>query len=254
MSLDPSERFAVVVAARDAMALDEACLLVAAHAQPRLDVAAEQARFDGLAEGLAGATPAAVVEHLCGPLGFAGATEDYYEPRSSLLPEVLDTRRGVPIALGVVAMEVGRRVEAPLVGVGMPGHFLVADGTRQDRYFDLFHGGSLLDSSGCRALFERLHPGVPWSAEHLSPVGPTAIVVRTLGNLANAYRRAGDRAGLAWVLGLRLLLPDPASRDRRELAVLLGAMGRFDQAAVVLEASGDDRDEESAARLRARLN
>jgi hypothetical protein len=75
-----------------------------------------------------------------------------------------------------------------------------------------------------------------------------------LANLANAYRRDGDRRSLAWVVGLRLHLPGATERDRRELAVLLGAAGRYDAAADALEGTGQERDLEAAARLRARLN
>ena len=83
---------------------------------------------------------------------------------------------------------------------------------------------------------------------------PSSIVARILANLASAYRRAGTVAALAWTLALRLLLPGATTRERRELAVLLGAIGRFDEGAEVLEAVPEDRDQEAAARLRARLN
>jgi regulator of sirC expression with transglutaminase-like and TPR domain len=251
---DPTERFAAVVARRDDMALDEACLLIAAHARPGLDVEAERQRLDELAAGVADPTPAGVVGHLCDGLGFTGERDAYHDATTSLLPEVLDRRRGIPIALATVALEVGRRVGVPLVGIGMPGHFLVRGGGPDGTYFDLFHDGVALDAGGCRALFAGLHPAAQWEDAFLRPVGATAIVVRTLANLATAYRRSGDRAALAWTLGLRLLLPGVTARERRELAVLLGALGRFDQAAVVLEATGEERDALAAARLRARLN
>lgn len=252
MPADPTERFAAVVAARDAMALDEACLLVAAHALPGLDVDAQLARLDELAAGVRGHGAGAVVAHLCDHLGFTGEREGYEEPWTSLLPEVLDRRRGIPISLAVVAMEVARRRGVALHGIGMPGHFLVRDD--EGRYLDLFEGGRPLDADACRGIFERLNPGGRWDPAFLEPVGATAIVTRTLANLANAYRRTGDRAALAWTLGLRLLLPGVSTRERRELAVLLGALGRFDQAATVLEATGRERDLTAAARLRARLN
>jgi regulator of sirC expression with transglutaminase-like and TPR domain len=254
VDVDPTERFAALVADRDAMALDEACLLIAAHARPGLDVAAQQARLDDLAAGVAGGDVEAVVGHLCGTLGFTGERDRYHAPASSLLPDVLDARRGIPISLAVVALEVGRRVGVPLLGVGMPGHFLVRAADDDATFFDLYHDGAVLDREACRRVFERLHASGTWDDGFLRPVGPTAIVVRTLGNLANAYRQEGDRIGLAWVLGLRLLLPGATGRDRRELAVLLGALGRFDEGATVLEGTGDERDQAAALRLRARLN
>jgi hypothetical protein len=79
-------------------------------------------------------------------------------------------------------------------------------------------------------------------------------LVRVLTNLAGAHRRAGDREGLCWALQLRDRLPGMTGTEHRELGLVLGASGRFDKAAEVLERTGEARDREAAARLRARLN
>lgn len=254
MEADPTARFEALLALPDAaLALDEATLVLAAHALPGRDVATELARLDDLATGVARPTVEGVRAHLVDELGFAGDRATYHDPRNSLLPEVLDRRLGIPLTLAVVAMEVGRRCGVALVGVGMPGHFLVRE-DEGDRYLDLFDGGTVLDAAGCRAIFARLHPGVAWQPSFLEPVGPRLILTRMLANLAGAYRRAGDRRGLCWALDLRLRLPGATDRDRRELAVVLGAAGRYAEAAATLEATGQERDQRSAQRLRARLN
>jgi regulator of sirC expression with transglutaminase-like and TPR domain len=257
---DPTERFAALIAQGDDLPLDEACLLIAQRARPDLDVDAERARLDELADGVAGSGGGvvvdadAVVRHLCHDLGFAGDRATYHDARNSLLPDVLDRRLGIPISLAIVAIEVARRRGITLLGVGMPGHFLVRADDDPDHFLDLFDGGRSLDAIGCQEVFERLHPRVAWDDAFLAPVGPSAIVARVLANLANAHRRAGDRDGLAATLDLRLHVPGATLRDRRELAVLLGSMGRFSQGAEVLEATGEDSDQEAATRLRARLN
>lgn len=252
---DPTARFAALVAARgDDLPLDEAALLIAAHAIPTLDVRAQQVRLDELAAGIEGATVDALVAHLVGRLGFTGDRVSYHDARNSLLPEVLDRRRGIPLTLAVLAMEVGRRCDVPLVGIGMPGHFLVRPLDEADRYVDLFDGGRILDGAGCRAIFGRLHPGVAWDASYLAPVSAPMIVSRMLLNLANAYRRSGEHEALSWAVALRLELPGATEHERRELALLLGASGRYDRAADLLETIGEQRDQEAAARLRARLN
>ena len=151
-------------------------------------------------------------------------------------------------------MEVGRRGGVPFEGVGMPGHFLVRSARGRRRYLDLFHGGAVLDRSGCQQIFDSLHPGTPWRDSFLEPVGPRSILTRMLTNVAGAYRRNGDRRALCWVLDLRLMLPGAGDRERRELAVVLGAAGRYPEAATVLEATGQERDIRAALRLRARLN
>jgi regulator of sirC expression with transglutaminase-like and TPR domain len=254
VATDPTDRFTELVAQPAGFALDEACVLVAAHARPGLDVEAELARLDELAAGFPGGGAVDLGRHLCHGLGFAGDRTSYHDPRNSLLPDVLDRRLGIPISLAILAMEVGRRVGVPVDGIGMPGHFLVRDGRGEGPYLDLFAGARELDREACRSVFAQLHPRAAWSDAYLEPVGPHAIVARVLANLANAYRRSGDRPDLAWSLALRLALPGPAPRERRELAVLLGSLGRFAEGADVLEGTGDADDRVAAQRLRARLN
>ena len=251
---DPTDRFTELIARPDGFPLDEACLLVAAHAHPGLDVDAERRRLDELATGFDGDDLTGLARHLCDDLGFAGDRTAYHDPRNSLLNDVLDRRLGIPISLAIVAVEVGRRCSIPVEGIGMPGHFLVRDARAPDLFVDLFDGGRALDREGCQAVFAHLHPEARWSEGFLAPVGPVAVVTRVLNNLAGAYRRSGERASLAWTLALRLALPGATARERRELAVLLGAIGRFAEGADVLEAAGTDADRHAAQRLRARLN
>lgn len=252
---DATARFeALVVDRGESVPLDDAVLLIAAHARPQLDLAAQRARLDAIAVGVAVPTLDALRSHLIDDLGFGGDHVTYHDARNSLLPEVLDRRVGIPLTLAILAIEVGRRCGVPLEGVGMPGHFLVRAADEPDRYLDLFDGGVDLDAEGCRAIFHRLHAGQAWDDRFLDPVGPLPMVTRMLANLANAYRRSGDRRGLSWALDLRLRLPGATGQERRELALLLGAVGRYDAAAALLEDTGLDRDQQAAARLRARLN
>jgi regulator of sirC expression with transglutaminase-like and TPR domain len=251
---DVTERFAACVAQGDDLRLDEACLLIARRTDPAVDLDAQLDRLDDLAAGVDDPSADGIVRHLFVDLGFAGDRVTYHDARNSLLPDVLDRRLGIPISLAIVAMEVGRRLEVPLAGVGMPGHFLLGATADQDHFIDVFDGGHRLDAAGCRAVFERLHPRVSWDERFLDPVGAPAIVTRVLANLANAHRRAGDREGLAATLDLRLRVPGASQREQRELAVLLGSMGRFREGATILEATGEEDDHASALRMRARLN
>ena len=83
-------------------------------------------------------------------------------------------------------METGRRVDVPIVGIGMPGHFLVRDATSPEHYADPFDG-RMLDRDGCRALFAAAQGQAEFSDELLAPVGPRAIVARLLANLKGIY-------------------------------------------------------------------
>ncbi len=252
---DPTARFAALVGGPpDELPLDEAVLLIAAHARPELDLDAERARLEVLAAGVRAPSVDALRDHLVDELGFAGDTDTYHDARNSLLPDVLDRRRGIPLTLAIVAIEVGRRCGVPLEGIGMPGHFLLRGADDPDRFLDLFSGGGFLGRSQCRAIFQRLHARGSWDDRFLDSVGPMAMVSRMLTNLVESYRRAGDHRGLSWAVGLRVQLPEATAHDRRELALLLGAAGRYDAAADVLDSSDDEADQHTVARLRARLN
>jgi regulator of sirC expression with transglutaminase-like and TPR domain len=255
MVLDATARFAALVARQDQpLPVDEALLLIAAHAQPGLDLDAERRRLDDLAALVGGPSIEAVFDTLFGRLGFAGDRTTYYAAENSLLPCVLDRRRGIPLSLSLLTIEVGRRIGLPVEGIGMPGHYLVRVVGDTDRFFDVYDGGRALDVEACHELFERVQTGVPWDEKFLRPDAPWARVARTLSNLAGAYRRCGDREALCWTLELCLLLPNGSDRERRELGLLLGASGQYADAARVLEGSGTEADAAAALRMRARLN
>src|SRR5918992_1103832 len=223
---EPTRRFAELVAQpEDDIPLDEAALLIAAHARPGLDVDHEIGRLDALAAGCPVPSLEGVIRHLFDDLGFRGDTEDYTNPANSYLHEVLTRRLGIPISLSVVTMEVGRRLGVPLVGIGMPGHFLVRHLGEPPVFLDPFGGGRRLDESGCEAVFRRLGGTGPWSARYVDPVGTLAILNRMLVNLQGTFLPR-DLRSAAWVLELRLALPGLVPRERRDLARALGSVGR----------------------------
>ena len=214
------ERFlAAVQRPGEALPLDVAALCIAAHADPTVDVDGYLVRLDDLAGEVRVPTLDGLVQHLFRGGRFSGNAVDYYDPRNSLLSEVLDRRLGIPITLSVVAMEVGRRIGVPISGVGMPGHFLVRDKVDTSVFIDPFHGGRELDAAGCRALHRAMAgPNAPWDPSYLDPVERVAIVGRMLANLRMIYQRLDDVASLRWVLRLRCALPGATAADRRDLA------------------------------------
>jgi regulator of sirC expression with transglutaminase-like and TPR domain len=258
--VDITDRFAELVRGpEERCRLDLGALLIAAHARPALDIDEQLTRLDKLAAGCTAGTLEAVTTHLFEHLGFVGDTTDYKNPRNSLLDVVLDRHEGIPITLSVVVMEVARRVGVDLVGIGMPGHFLARAAGDPDVYVDAFHQ-SILDRAGCERLFARLHgPKARFEERFLAPVGPRAVMTRMLTNLQRSFVGTGDRAGALWAQCLRVLVPGATLQDRRQLAAMLAANGRFDAAALELEAIADDgdggeRDRIAATALRARLN
>jgi regulator of sirC expression with transglutaminase-like and TPR domain len=258
--VDITDRFAELVRGpEDRCRIDLGAFLIAAHAHRDLDVDEELHRLDELAMGCPTPTVEGLCEHLFGAVGLRGDTDDYKHPRNSLLNLVLDRRRGIPITLSVVVMEVGRRLGLDLAGVGMPGHFLVRDRDDPDAFIDPFHQAQL-DREGAEKLFTVIHgPDAKFDERFLDPVGPRAIMARIVTNLQRSYVGRGDRAGALWAQCLRVVVPGTTVSDRRQLAALLAANGRFDAAAQELEAIaedgyGGDRDRVAAIAMRAKLN
>lgn len=244
--MNPTESFTRLVRrADDEIPLAEAALLIAAHDHD-VDVTAELDALDRLARD-APPTAAGLAQFLFAERRFAGNDVDYADPRNSFLDEVLQRRLGIPITLSVLMIEVGGRCGVPLHGVGMPGHFLV--GAEPRTFIDAFHGGALLDERGCRDRFEALQPGAEWNPRYLTPVGPRAILVRVLANLVHTYVERSP-ADAVWALQLRLAVPGVAPDERRHAAALLGTLGRFEEAAAVLDDVAGELDETGAARAR----
>ena len=241
--------------------LDQALALIAAAGRPQTDPTAQVRRLDDLATTTAAEDAAAVCRSLFGPGGFRGNTEHYYDPANSLIDLVLDRRVGIPITLAVIAMEVARRCDVELMGVGMPGHFLLRDSHDPRAFFDAFDGGAALDPSDVRELFLRLHgDALEFREEFLAPTPPTMIVARVLDNLRAAYARTHDREGLVRALAMQVELPGPNLGIRRQLAGALASDGRFLDAADEHDRLGaldpvHGQDHAAAAlHLRAQLN
>lgn len=274
----PQDRFAELVAQADPP-LDFGWALVTACADPSVDPAAQVGKLDDLAVGCPHATLDGLRAYVFEELGFRGNIEDYADPANSYLDAVLDRRLGIPITLSAVLIEVGRRVGVPIVGVGMPGHFLAR--TLEETpsaggpFVDAFAGGRLLDEEDCRGLFARLHPDVPFDPVFLETVGTRPILWRILNNLREGFSARGKLMSVRWVVELQLAFPDLPVSERHHLAALLGMTGNVARAANELEGvadhlaaasdSGGEADQESQAEraeqarrqarvLRARLN
>ncbi|MFH8800086.1 transglutaminase-like domain-containing protein [Streptomyces sp. NPDC017936] len=250
------------------------CLLLAAEADPTLDEAgmdAAQLELDRLAgqlpfrPGGPEAWAAALRELLGERYGFGGSGADYQRLESSLLHEVLRRRRGLPILLSVVWMEVARRAGAPVYGVALPGHFVVGFGPPGTQVLvDPFDGGRVLTGRDAEVLVAGA-TGAPLDASMLVPAEPLDVVLRILNNVRAWAAARPERTDVAlWAVELSLLLPSHPARLRYERAQLLVRRGDFVAGAVELEAYAEvveavdeaaaDRLRHQARAARARLN
>ncbi|MEV0525604.1 transglutaminase-like domain-containing protein [Streptomyces sp. NPDC050439] len=250
------------------------CLLLSAEADPGLDedgIDAAQIELDRLAgqlpyrPGGAREWAAALAELLGSQCGFRGTPADYQRLESSLLHEVLRRRRGLPILLSVVWIEVARRAGAPVYGVALPGHFVVGFGTREEQVLtDPFAGGRLLTGADAELLVAGSSGGTV-SASMLTPADPLNIVLRILNNIRAWAAARPERSDVAlWAVELSLLLPAHPARLRYERAQLLVQRGDFLAGAAELEEYADvvtavepttaDRVRDQARAARAMLN
>ncbi|MCB5166931.1 transglutaminase-like domain-containing protein [Streptomyces bambusae] len=213
------------------------CLLLAAEADPELDERAvdeAETELDRLAGMLpyglrSGTEWASAVAQLLGErCGFHGVPAEYERLESSLLHEVLRRRRGLPILLSVVWIEVARRAGAPVYGVALPGHFVVGFGDPAERVLaDPFAGGRPLSGTDAELMVVSA-TGSPLDPGLLEPARPLEIVHRILNNIrAWAAARPEQSAVHLWSLELALLIPSHPARLRYERARVLVQRGDF---------------------------
>lgn len=220
----------------DEIPLAEAALLIAAEEYPGLDVGSYLSRIDALADGVreevdnaedARTAGTALTAFLYEREAFRGTAEDYYDPRNSFLNEVLDRRRGIPITLSILYMEVGARLGLAVRGIGLPGHFIVklADaGT----YVDPFNGQVDLGESDCFDRVRAIHgERATLEPAMLSPQSNRQILTRVLTNLRVIYRARDDPPRARAALDRLILLNPGSSQLYRDRAAVMARLGEY---------------------------
>ena len=194
--------------------IEEGAWLLSRTQYPDINVTAYQALFDSYAGDLReridfGATPesilASINQYLFADLGFVGNETNYYDPDNSYLNRVVDRRTGNPISLCLVYLLVSRRLRLPIVGIGMPGHFLIRfQSSTGEVFIDAFNRGKLLTKADCIKYL--LHTSHGFQEGYLSPVSSRRILLRVCSNLHQIYAQ--------------LELPDETSRVQRYIVAL----------------------------------
>lgn len=223
--------FSALVRQDDSIPLFEAALAIAQDAEPQLDLTGPQLELDLLGSKLVRRLPAdashvqklRVLNHFFyQELGFSGNVNDYYNPDNSYLHQVITTRRGIPISLAVIFMELAQYIDLGVKGIAFPGHFLMKLSVQSgDIILDPFNGSSLSREE----LEERLEPYFSYYAADsdlslancLQEARPREILVRMLRNLKALFSAPADWQRLLEVQQrLVILLPDDIveRRDR----------------------------------------
>lgn len=163
--------------------------------------------------------------HLFDDMALRGDDVDYHNPDNSYLQSVLKRRRGLPISLSIVYLDVAERLQLSMVGVGLPGHFIVryaGENAASQIFVDPFHEGRVLSKPECIELVHRLSGGrLPWHEDYLRGVDNKYILTRMLNNLKGCYARLADGRRSLRIQNYLLTLHPTAAHEVRDRGLLL---------------------------------
>lgn len=176
--------------------IEEASWSLARTQYPEINVEAYGALLDNYAHELREcidptAEPRQILStinnYLFTELGFSGNEKHYYDPDNSFLNRVLDRRTGNPINLSLVYILVARRLRLPVVGIGLPGHFICRyQSPSAEIYVDVFNKGRLLTKADCTHHLLKIKSAL--REDDLAPVSPRRMLTRICANLHQIYR------------------------------------------------------------------
>lgn len=229
-------RLSETLVGQDAARLAEAAFLVAALDDAEVDVDGYLRTLERMAEEIKQALPAdadetarikALTRYLFEDNGFHGSRTNYYHHANSYLNQVIDDREGLPITLSVLYMDLGRRLDLKIEGVGLPGHFVVrhvpADGEPQ--LIDVFDGGAPLTRREAE-LRVVAHAGRPATEDDLKASDDRAIITRMLANLLGVAQERDDKEAMLRYLEAIVAVRPDAVQERGLRAIVRHQTGR----------------------------
>ena len=255
----PLAYFASLVESDEHFPLLEAAAAVAQDEYPELDVQRVLGEVDQLLarlkRRLASDAPAlqrlrTLNQFFFRDLSFGGNLNDYYDPDNSYLHAVLRTRRGIPITLAVIWLELAAGLGLQAKGVAFPGHFMLKVTLPKGQVIiDPFTGQSLSREE----LSQRLEPyrqrsglvddfEVPL-ALYLQAASPREIIARMLRNLKEIYMSQEDHARLIAVLDRLLVLQPDSWSDHRDRGLAWAEQGDAQRALPDLQAYLDHAED-----------
>jgi regulator of sirC expression with transglutaminase-like and TPR domain len=221
--------------------LVRAAIYIALEEYPYLDVEEYLNAIETMAAELQERLPSApyplkiiqtINHYLYEDLGFVGNTTNYYDPRNSFLNEVIDRRTGIPITLSLVYLAIAERIDFPMVGVGMPGHFLIRpDVEEMEIFVDAFHQGEILFPQDCQQRLSQVYQQpVELKPELLPTVSNRQFLARMLTNLKMIYlNQSNFPKALAVIDRILLLFPD-MPLELRDRGILYYRLSRWQDA------------------------
>jgi regulator of sirC expression with transglutaminase-like and TPR domain len=241
-TVTPLSYFKSLVGAEAQFPLLEAAASIAQDEEPQLDIQEVLATCDALLVRLkrrvkAEADPmrklSVLNQFFYTDLGFSGNANNFYAPENSYVNEVLQTRRGIPISIAVIWLELAQALELQAEGISFPGHFLVKVTLPEGLVvLDPLTGDSLgLDNLAERLAPFRQHLGDASDMEaplglYLQPAPPRDILTRMLRNLKEIFNSQEDWQRLIKVQDRLLVLHPDAPAEKRDRGLALIELGQ----------------------------
>ncbi len=173
-------------------------------------------------------------EYMFDTLGFEANRDDYYNPRNNFLNVVMDTKKGIPITLAIIYIQLGNYVGLELKPVGFPGHFLVKHS--EEIILDPFNRGALLNIEDLEKILENTYGGgVQFSPEYLNEIEPEKILIRITRNLKNSYMQSFNYKMATHCINMILALMPDNPEEIRDMGIVQSRMLQNDLALRSLE-------------------
>ena len=233
--------------ASSVLPLGEAALALASFERPRVGLARYRLHLTALARdvgrhhgtgGNLAARAEALNEIILLKHGYSGDELTYDDLQNANLMRVVDRRKGLPVALGILYLHAARAQGWDSVGLAFPGHFLIrlAEGPAR-LILDPFHGGQVCDAARLRELLKAMTgQDVELAPEHYAPVGDRDILLRLQNNVKSRLLQAGSHERALRVVDTMLLLAPDLAELWREAGLLNAQLGNMRAAVNAIEA------------------
>ncbi len=220
-------------------ARDEYTNVAPAHYLERLGVLAD--RVDRAGAHTGNERIDAISQVLVKDEAFRGNYGDFVNPANSYLNCVIDTRRGIPISLSAIWLDIAEQLDWPLSGVSLPGHFIIRyDGVGEEILVDPFNEGRELNHEDCERIVKAVcGADTMFGEEHLAPADPRSILARMLGNLYATYTRLSDWPRTIHILKRFAALQPGDAMILAELGRMQTLVGQLKRAADTLNRAGE---------------
>jgi regulator of sirC expression with transglutaminase-like and TPR domain len=234
------ERFLRAVGALQTPVLPiaEAALALASFDRPRVALARYRRHLEAIADDVGRRAPeasglearaTALNEIILLKHGYSGDELTYDDLQNANLMRVIDRRKGLPVALGILYLGAARAQGWDAAGLGFPGHFLIrlSDGGNR-LILDPFHGGRILDAVALRELLKAIAgQEVELAPEHYAPVADRDVLLRLQNNLKSRLIQAQRHEEAVRVIEtMRMLAPD-LPELAREAGIIHAQLGNM---------------------------